>query len=90
MRSTWEISSNGVDIRVVNSWWNGAKLYIDNDLKDFDRSLFAFASKPLLTSSYANENEEKGVVKVYLKSNMLTVGIKITVDSKAILEDRYH
>ncbi|PKH00671.1 hypothetical protein [Paraglaciecola sp. MB-3u-78] len=41
MRKEFEFNVKDHKIKVTNSWLHGAKLYVDGDFRDFDKSLSA-------------------------------------------------
>jgi hypothetical protein len=55
MRKEWEFKVKDYDIRIVNTWLSGAKLYVDGDLRDSDTSFFA-NGKTILLSTKLDEN----------------------------------
>jgi len=89
MQKTYEIEQSGSRIRVVNSWFSGAKLYIDGDMKDFDNSYFASPKGAMLSGSFVNKNGEREVIEVFAKSNLITVGWLITSNGKEIFREKY-
>ncbi|MEL0634380.1 hypothetical protein V6237_16510 [Pseudoalteromonas carrageenovora] len=50
MRKTFEFAIKSNKIKVVNYWFGGIKLYINNHLHDFDTTLFAISNKTLLSA----------------------------------------
>lgn len=77
----------GVDIRVVNTWFSGAKLYIDGDCKDTSNSLFVSSGAPTLAGTF-DVNGQKHRVEVYMRA-ILTVQIKIMVDGVMVAGEMF-
>ena len=73
----------GHDIRVVNTWFSGVKLYIDSDLKDTNQELFMLTSKRALLSSSLTVDDTRHTVEVFFKA-LLTVKIKICIDGEMV------
>lgn len=83
----WTCQHEGHAIRVVNSWFSGAKLYVDGDCRDTNRDLFSVdASRPLLSCSLPGEGGARSVVEVYLVA-VLTTRAMICVDGRCIAGD---
>lgn len=72
----------GNQIRVVNTWFGGAKLYINGDCKDTCSDSIANSKTPSLSASIG-QGEEKEIIEVFIKA-ILTVKIKICADGKQI------
>lgn len=60
MRKTWNFEVKDHAIKVVNSWLHGMKLYVDGDLRDHDRSFFAFGGEVMLSANLG----EVGVLEI--------------------------
>ena len=69
-------------IRVVNTWLGGAKLYIDGDCRDTCNDFFAKSGTPSLSASIEH-NGEKVLIEVYIKA-IVTVKIKICANGTQI------
>ncbi|MCP4274247.1 MAG: hypothetical protein GY781_20185 [Gammaproteobacteria bacterium] len=89
MKTQWIQKRAGATIRFVNSWFGGAKLYINGELKDFDKSHWASSKYPLLSGSFLNEDSEIEIVEVYVKAHMLSVGVLITINGEEILNENF-
>ncbi len=89
MQTQWIIEHSGATIRFVNSWFSGAKLYVNGDLKDFDNSMLASSKNALLSGSFIDESGEREIVEVYVKSHLLSVGIFITSNGEEILRENF-
>ena len=72
-------------IRVVNTWFGGAKLYIGGDCKDICKDFFAVSGKaPLLSGSLPDTGGDKpDIVEVYMVS-FLTTRTKICVNGEQV------
>jgi hypothetical protein len=51
MRNEFEFNVKDHKIKVTNSWLHGAKLYVDGDFRDFDKSLSANGKVALLSAN---------------------------------------
>ncbi len=40
MKQEFKFNVKGHEIRVTNSWFHGAKLYVDGDIRDFEQSYY--------------------------------------------------
>jgi hypothetical protein len=76
MRKTWSFEVKGHSIKVVNSWLHGAKLYVDGDFKDHDRSFFAFGGRVLLSTNLG----ELGILEIEPRA-FVTVEIDVYLAS---------
>jgi len=56
-------------IRIVNTWSSGVKLYVDGDLRDTDKSLFANGKAALLSASLG----EYGILEIFPLSGLISV-----------------
>lgn len=79
-----EIVANFKDhqIRVVNTWLGGAKLYIDGDCRDTCNDLFAKSGTPSLSASIEGDGT-KHVIEVFIKA-IVNVKIKICANGEQI------
>ena len=62
MKSIWKTNYENNDIKIINSWFNGEKLFVNNVLQD-ERMGF-FSSN--LTGHVRNARNEKEIIKVSL------------------------
>lgn len=69
MSKSWSFEVKGHHVKILNSWFHGAKMYVDGDLKDYDKSLFAFGDEALMSASLG----ENGVLEINPKSKIFTV-----------------
>ncbi len=51
MRKEFNFEIKGHQIKVTNSWFLGAKLYVDGDLRDFDKTFIALGNKVLMSAN---------------------------------------
>lgn len=61
MRKEFKFSVKNHKIKVTNSWFHGAKLYVDGDFRDFDKSLFANGKVSLLSANLG----ELGIIEIF-------------------------
>ncbi|MFW7381960.1 MAG: hypothetical protein ACOH5I_24350 [Oligoflexus sp.] len=78
MRKVWEFDLAGHEIRVVNSWLHGIKLYVDGECRDHDRSILAVSKAVLLSANLG----DAGILEVEPVA-WLTVEIKAFVRAQA-------
>ena len=64
MRKEFEFNVKGHKVKITNSWLHGAKLYVDGDLRDFDKSLTANGKVALLSANLG----EFGILEVFPSS----------------------
>jgi len=55
----------------LNSWWNGAKLYIDGELKDRDKTFLALSKQVLMSANL----KEVGILEIIPLSGLISVEI---------------
>jgi len=79
MTKEWLTVYKGHKIRVVNTWFSGAKLYVDDECKDTNQQLFSTdATRPILTAKLGDES-----VEIFMKS-ILTTKAKICVGGEQV------
>lgn len=83
------IERSGSEIRVINSWTGGAKLYIDGDMKDFNNDRLVTKKFACLSGSFVNHRGNREVVEVYAKSGLFGVGFLVLSNGEEILRDKY-
>ena len=69
MRKEFEFTVKGHKIKIVNSWFNGAKLYVDGDYRDQDSTFIANGKTALLSAKLA----DLGVLEVFPISALIFV-----------------
>ena len=80
----WVARHEGHSIRVTNTWFGGAKLYIDGECRDANTDLFALsAARPRLSARLEPGKPGSGLVEVHFKA-LLTVQARICVDGKQV------
>lgn len=63
----WTCEHQGHVIRVVNTWFSGAKLYVDGERRDTHHGLFSNnTTRPLLSCAIVEPGGGRSVVEVYL------------------------
>tara|TARA_B100001142_G_scaffold308692_1_gene340450 strand:- start:467 stop:730 length:264 start_codon:yes stop_codon:yes gene_type:complete len=80
----WFADHEGHKIRVVNTWFGGAKLYIDGECRDTTRAFIALGE----TLLSARLNEAGDIVEVSI-SAILTTKAKISVNKTQIGGDHF-
>jgi hypothetical protein len=78
----WISYYEGNEIRVVNTWFQGAKLFINGEVRDEVKNLFSLDSKrPLLSARIEGNQPTSPLVEVYMKA-IFTVRVKIHVNGR--------
>lgn len=72
MAREWTFSHGGTIVRIRNSIFDGAKLYVNGDFRDKDNTLFSFGDVPLLSASLPGGE----ILEVYARSRLFSVEIK--------------
>lgn len=76
----WNVRHEGRSLRVVNSWFSGARLYVDGDLRDTNTELFSVdATRPVLSAALDDVGGARAVVEVFVVS-VVTTRAMICVD----------
>lgn len=72
------------EIRVVNTWFSGTKLYIDGDCRDTNTGLVAMSTaRPVLSGSIQASDGQRHRVEVYITA-LLTTKAKICVNGRQV------
>jgi hypothetical protein len=83
----WVTEFQGHSIRVTNSWFGGAKLYIDGECRDVNTDTFAVSvDAPVLRARIDPNNMSSSLVEVFCKA-IITVKAKIHIDGKKVAGD---
>lgn len=78
----------GHQIRVVNTWFSGAKLYIDGECRDTDTHFLILSAKTALLSARIDGRDGKQhIVEVHAVA-WWTVKLRISVDGRQIGGER--
>jgi len=75
----WITTYENHTIKVVNTWFAGAKLYIDGECRDSDYSFSVNPSFTLLSAKLSDSN----IIEIYAKA-IWTVKIKICLNGEQI------
>ncbi|KAF0176532.1 MAG: hypothetical protein IV086_14635 [Hyphomonadaceae bacterium] len=84
----WVAEYKGHKIRVCNTWFFGAKLYIDGERRDTDNELLAFGAKPIMSARLVRDDSQSDLVEVFVRA-VFTVKAKIYADGKQIGGDDF-
>lgn len=79
MQSEWRVKYAGSEIKVVNTWFSGEYLYVNNELQDKTGSLDGLSAT--LTGHVYDENGIKKSIKVHL-GGTLQVRCIVIIDGK--------
>lgn len=80
MKSEWIAKYEETEIKIVNSWFFGEKLFINNELKDEQLN---FITPSNMTGSLINRKGEELNIKTNI-SGFFTVSCRLFVDNKKI------
>ncbi len=80
----WSVDWGSHQIRVTNSWFRGAALYVDGVLRATNRSLIANPGQPTFTTPLADGKDS--LVEVYFEA-VITVKAKIIINGKKVAGD---
>ena len=80
MKSEWNTKYEETEIKIINSWFRGEKLYINNELQDEQLN---FITPSNMTGNLVNKQGEKLSVKANL-SGFFTVSCRLFIDNKKI------
>ena len=80
MKSEWNTKYEESEIKIINSWFSGEKLYINNQLQDEQLN---FITPSNMTGNLINKQGEKLNVKANL-SGFFTVSCRLFIDNKKI------
>ncbi|EWS97386.1 hypothetical protein LOC50_04865 [Pseudoalteromonas sp. SCSIO 43095] len=69
MRKEFEFTVKGHKIKIVNSWFGGAILYVDGDFRDQDSTFIANGKTALLSAKLA----DFGILEIFPISALISV-----------------
>ena len=69
MRKSFEFTVKSIKVKIINTWFSGAKLYVNGDLRDTDKTLLAIRNNTLLSANLG----ELGVLEIKPLSGLITV-----------------
>lgn len=76
------------EIKVINTWLSGAKLFVNQQVVATNKNLFALSkSKPLMTAKVLIDGSEK-LVEIFAFA-LFTVKIKICVDGIQVAGSKF-
>lgn len=79
MKSTWTANYGNNTIKVVNTWFGGEKLFVNDELQDEQMNFFTAD----LSGHLFNENGNRENIKVNL-SGWFSVGCRLFVNDRKI------
>lgn len=86
-QSQWIAQHGGHEIRVVNTWTGGTRLYIDGECRDRNSGLWAPRWTWWLSSRLECGDASSPLVEVYVEA-LLSVKAEIRVDGVVVRADR--
>lgn len=69
MKKSFVFNVKGHEVEIKNSWFGGAKLYVDGELRDFDDTTLALRENVLLQTRLA----EHGILEIVPHSRLISV-----------------
>ena len=78
----------GIKIRVKNTWFSGAKLYIDGDCKDVASDLLRLDGDTPLMSASIDTPDGKEIVEVFMEA-IFTTKMKIHANGEMIAGENF-
>jgi hypothetical protein len=82
MRSEWIVKYENTEIKIVNTWFNGERLYVNNELQDERYGLFGSH----LTGHLIDSNGARKNIKAHLHSTWSVNCIVFIDDTKMAIE----
>ncbi len=80
MKSIWEATVGNDVIRIENNWFSGEKLFVNNQLQDFQVNYF---NPPILTGHIKN-NQERIAIKANLQQGLFGVSCILFIDDEQV------
>lgn len=85
MTKEWIAEYNGHRIRVQNTWFSGARLYVDGECRDTNQQIFGVSGAiPRLSARLVDSDGQTRVIEIFVKAPFFTVKAKICVDGRQI------
>ena len=80
MKSIWEATYENNVIRIENNWFSGEKLFVNNQLQDFQVNYF---NPPILTGHIKN-SQERIAIKANLQQGLFGVSCILFIDDEQV------
>jgi hypothetical protein len=80
MNSEWIVKYDDNEIKVVNSWFSGEKLFVNNELQDEQLN---FITPSNMTGSLTDKNGVKLNIKTNI-SGFFTASCRLFIDNKKV------
>ena len=80
MKSIWEATVGNDVIRIENNWFSGEKLFVNNQLQDFQVNYF---NPPIFTGHIKN-NQERIAIKANLQQGLFGVSCILFIDDEQV------
>jgi hypothetical protein len=88
VKKEWVAEFQGHQIRVTNSWFGGAKLYINGECRATNKNLIADPSAPSLNARVKNDDTQSPLVEVFFEA-IRTVKAKIFINGTLVAGDEF-
>lgn len=86
-KKEWVAHHDGQEIRVVNTWTGGTRLYINGECRDRNDGWFALGWTPWLSARLSQADPGSALVEVFVAA-LLRVKAEIRVDGQYLAGDR--
>ena len=81
MKSEWITKYEETEIKIINNWFSGEKLYVNNELQDEQLS---FITPSNMTGSLINNKGEKLNIKANI-SGFFSVSCRLFIDNRKVV-----
>ncbi len=83
----WTAQVKGHDIRVVNTWTGGIRLYINGDCRDTNQGFFALTWSRWLSARLIQNDANSDLIEVYVVA-LFKVKAQICVNGKYLAGEK--
>ena len=83
MKSEWIVKYESSEIKIVNTWFNGEMLIVNNEIQDERFGLFGSD----LTGHIINEKGERKTIKVNL-GGVFSIICRVFIDDKKMIPEK--
>jgi len=88
-KKEWTAQAAGHDIRVVNSWTGGTRLYINGDCRDRNHGLFALTWSRWLSARLIPNDANSDLIEVYVVA-LINIKAQIRINGQYFAGDKEH
>lgn len=83
MKSEWIVKYENSEIRIINTWFKGEMLYVNNELQDERYGVFGSD----LTGHVINDKGERKNIKVNL-GGAFSISCRVFIDDKKMIVEK--